>query len=1032
MSLLLRLLGFAATSSAAIAAALALTGLLRKKASARSAYITWLIVLIAVLIPFRPFARAVPVAITPQVTQTVTRPLVARMPETTEWRAQLPVQERTQARETIQQPEKSAVLSLGSFLLIVYGIGILASLTLQLMQHTCFLRTIHRWRTPPQERTKALYETVAAEMGLNRTPPLYVCPAADTPMLTGLIQPAVLLPDETLNLQELRLVFRHELTHWQRGDLVYKFLMMLAVGLHWYNPLIYLMRRSLEYACEASCDERVMRGKDLDARAYYSETIVAVIRRQNGRRTALSTTFYGGKKGMKNRILSIMSTQRRRLGVLLLVPVLIITVVFSVAFAGETGLIQASDPPETRSGAESLGSLFDETGDYLSAEEAERKAVKLFCDVREGGGEMKRPYEVTDYIRRDVTYGNETYETAIVELAVTYEFPDSEPSVATWHVYLTPRGGVPLMLSAVANGYEAFGYYTHSLILSNASTASLESSLPRRAYVNNALAASANITNMTTDYDWPMGTCFNGTEVTVTDLHYCANNIPMLTDAAMVYWAHVQVGSADRGGAEGWIPLMALTFADELIGNVATLPQGTISTAALTGHVNLYAGCDLQSSVLTSVRSGEPVTLIGRYDEFWHVRLANGEYGYLTLESVTLDAATQALEESVLPKAYDRIQPGQTVSFEEYSEILAGFYDKYGDSNEWTLEQAAQVSQFRQSYPFDRDLAVCILPGEGDMPEKEAYAFAKAYVEDKYGAKDDTVRSFFESLYYLPEAPDTHLWRFRFNRRPGYKDCGVVFDQKGNIVNDFENDFVNPEPDPIDPETLESIFYYTEHGRLQGAEEDETVLDLAWETFVSAYPEAGKREEYEIIGERFISDELEEELSWTLVTIHPVYHEDPEFVYLDYHVAVVGERIFSDDPEEYKERYESERQYRHLLEMESKLGPFYTWTVEEKAQYAEECGIDGYILPPSKAISQEEALAAACRAMIERVPMNEAELEGYHPFFGYCMDYEGNYRWRIEFYDDAAIKGEYLDGYIVWIVPETGAVSEFWTPGGNG
>jgi hypothetical protein len=48
------------------------------------------------------------------------------------------------------------------------------------------------------------------------------------------------------------------------------------------------------------------------------------------------------------------------------------------------------------------------------------------------------------------------------------------------------------------------------------------------------------------------------------------------------------------------------------------------------------------------------------------------------------------------------------------------------------------------------------------------------------------------------------------------------------------------------------------------------------------------------------------------------------------------------------------------------------------------------------------------------------------------MDYEGNYRWRIDFYDDATIKSDYLDGYIVWIVPKTGVVSEFWTPGGNG
>ena len=61
------------------------------------------------------------------------------------------------------------------------------------------------------------------------------------------------------------------------------------------------------YYCEAACDEAVLRGRNTQERQYYAETILAVIRRQLGPRTALSTSFYGGKKAMKNRILAILS-----------------------------------------------------------------------------------------------------------------------------------------------------------------------------------------------------------------------------------------------------------------------------------------------------------------------------------------------------------------------------------------------------------------------------------------------------------------------------------------------------------------------------------------------------------------------------------------------------------------------------------------------------------------------------------------------------------------------------------------------------
>ncbi|MBO4378084.1 MAG: hypothetical protein J5889_03925, partial [Clostridia bacterium] len=164
--LLLRLLGFAVTASAAIGTALALTALLRRKASARSAYIAWLIVLIAVLVPFRPFAKTVPVTVAPQVTQTVARPLVQRSAEVPERQAQLPALESPQVRETTAEPGRGMTLSLGSILLAIYASGVLAVLAVQLIRHIRFLHSIRRWRKAPQERTKALYETVAAEMGM--------------------------------------------------------------------------------------------------------------------------------------------------------------------------------------------------------------------------------------------------------------------------------------------------------------------------------------------------------------------------------------------------------------------------------------------------------------------------------------------------------------------------------------------------------------------------------------------------------------------------------------------------------------------------------------------------------------------------------------------------------------------------------------------------------------------------------------------------------------------------------------------------
>jgi hypothetical protein len=63
---------------------------------------------------------------------------------------------------------------------------------------------------------------------------------------------------------------------------------------------------------------------DNQAKQQYSETIIGVIRQQSQLKTILSTSFYGGKKGMKKRIFSIMDTSNKKMGLIIILCVLIL------------------------------------------------------------------------------------------------------------------------------------------------------------------------------------------------------------------------------------------------------------------------------------------------------------------------------------------------------------------------------------------------------------------------------------------------------------------------------------------------------------------------------------------------------------------------------------------------------------------------------------------------------------------------------------------------------------------------------------
>ena len=75
----------------------------------------------------------------------------------------------------------------------------------------------------------------------------------------GVIRPIIFLQKDYAN-GELYWILKHEMTHIARKDLLIKMLLEFACCLYWFNPLIYVLTQKLGFVCEASCDERVLKG----------------------------------------------------------------------------------------------------------------------------------------------------------------------------------------------------------------------------------------------------------------------------------------------------------------------------------------------------------------------------------------------------------------------------------------------------------------------------------------------------------------------------------------------------------------------------------------------------------------------------------------------------------------------------------------------------------------------------------------------------------------------------------------------------
>ncbi len=147
---------------------------------------------------------------------------------------------------------------------------------------------------------------------IRNTVTLAINSTVPSPMITGILKPCIILPSEEITASEFECTVLHELMHYRRKDILYKWLVQFTICLHWFNPCSYLLGRMVNKACELSCDEAVIRKLDTHERYIYGDVLLHTAGKHIKHRASISTvTFSNGKKDLKERLNAIMNFRKR-------------------------------------------------------------------------------------------------------------------------------------------------------------------------------------------------------------------------------------------------------------------------------------------------------------------------------------------------------------------------------------------------------------------------------------------------------------------------------------------------------------------------------------------------------------------------------------------------------------------------------------------------------------------------------------------------------------------------------------------------
>ena len=132
-----------------------------------------------------------------------------------------------------------------------------------------------------------------------------------SPLLIGFVHSIIVLPTTDLSEEDFYYTILHELTHYKRKDMFYKWLVQLTVCLHWFNPFVYMMERETNRLCELSCDERVIASFPEHSRKLYGDTLIHAISTGGSYKDALaSVTLNESKELLKGRLDAIMKYKK--------------------------------------------------------------------------------------------------------------------------------------------------------------------------------------------------------------------------------------------------------------------------------------------------------------------------------------------------------------------------------------------------------------------------------------------------------------------------------------------------------------------------------------------------------------------------------------------------------------------------------------------------------------------------------------------------------------------------------------------------
>lgn len=177
-----------------------------------------------------------------------------------------------------------AIVGLSNFrllnmgILLVYSIAIVKLIVLCIHKKRLY-NYLDAYTVTDRKQYPQLFDAV--ERHCVKPISIAVIPQNVSPAITGTLHPTIIFPDtwDSFSTEELDCICLHEIHHYKNHDLWARLLLDIISCIHWWNPLVYLMRREYALTLELSNDYSLMEDRPNLNHLNYADLLLKVAKK---------------------------------------------------------------------------------------------------------------------------------------------------------------------------------------------------------------------------------------------------------------------------------------------------------------------------------------------------------------------------------------------------------------------------------------------------------------------------------------------------------------------------------------------------------------------------------------------------------------------------------------------------------------------------------------------------------------------------------------------------------------------------------